>query len=51
MVGSKLVMATDDEQAVQFEEFRKQFFYFERGMISEEKRKCSDFARIYLSFS
>ena len=26
LVGSKLVMATDDEQAVHFEEFRKQCF-------------------------
>ena len=37
LVGSKLVMATDDEQAVHFEEFRKQFFSGERGMISSGK--------------
>ena len=30
LVGSKLVMATDDERAVHFEEFRKQYFRGER---------------------
>ena len=29
-------MATDDEQAVHFEDFRKQFFSGERGMIFSE---------------
>ena len=33
LVGRKLVMATEDERAVQFEKFRKQFFSGERGMI------------------
>ena len=37
LVGSKLVMATDDERAVQFEEFRKQFFSGERGTIFSGK--------------
>jgi hypothetical protein len=37
LVGRKLVMATDDERAVQFEEFRKQFFSDQRGMIFSGK--------------
>ena len=39
LVGSKLVMATDDEQAVQFEEFRKQLISRERGVNSVENKK------------
>ena len=42
-------MATDDERAVQFEEFIKQLISSERGAISVENKKM--LARTYLRFS
>ena len=47
LVGSKLVIATDDEQAVQFEELRKQFL---RGTLSVENKKILKSLQEYILF-
>ena len=38
-------MATDDERAVQFEEFRKQFVSSETAIISAENKKMLKFCK------